>query len=58
MLTATPQTPASDLMVMPPLVGGVVMYVLPGGAPIYDMPSGKVVGKLEQGDHPLVLLGK
>ena len=53
-----PQTPASALVVPAPMMGGVVMYVLPGGAPIYDQPSGKVVGNLEQGDHPLVLIGQ
>jgi hypothetical protein len=35
--------------------GGMVKYVLPGGADLYNSPnSGSVVGRLEQGDHPLV----
>ena len=57
-LAGTPQTPAADLVAQPPLTGSIVMYVLSSGTPIYDQPSGKVVGKMEQGDHPLVLLGQ
>ena len=38
-----------------PMAGGVVRYVTSDGASVYDQPgNGTVVGKLEQGEHPLV----